>query len=76
MKTIKQEVSLAGRTETITAMDFRKHPGEVLASVVLGKAFVITKQGKPIAYLCQPPCDLSSEWFPKRRAALAEPPGC
>lgn len=40
---------LAGQTETITAMKFRKSPGEVLQQVALGKIYVITKYGKAIA---------------------------
>ena len=66
MKKIRDEVSLGGKLETITAMDWRRAPGEVLASVALGKRFIITKQGRPVAMLCQPPCDLSEDWFPKR----------
>jgi len=68
MKKIKQEVSLDGRIETITAMDFRRSPGEVFMGVMLGKRFIITKQGKPVAMICGVPCDLSEPWFPKRRA--------
>ena len=51
MKSIKDEISLVGRTETITMMDLRKKPGEVLSSVALGKTFIITRSGKPIAEL-------------------------
>jgi len=41
--------------EVITAMDFRKQPGEVLDSAALGKTFLITKSGRPIAVLSRPP---------------------
>lgn len=37
--------------ESITMMDLRKQPGEVLDSVELGKTFLITKAGRPIAVL-------------------------
>jgi antitoxin (DNA-binding transcriptional repressor) of toxin-antitoxin stability system len=55
MKNIKDEVSLSGRVETITMMDLRKKPGEVLSSVALGKTFIITRAGKPIAELKKMP---------------------
>ena len=41
--------------EVITAMDLRKQPGEVLDSVMLGKTFLITKAGRPVAVLSKPP---------------------
>jgi antitoxin (DNA-binding transcriptional repressor) of toxin-antitoxin stability system len=55
LKRIADEVSLDRKLETITAMDFRKSPGEVLASVALGKTYVITKAGKPVAVLSRLP---------------------
>ena len=55
MKKIKDEVSLASKFEVITAMELRQNPGEVLDSVALGKTFLITKQGKPVAVLSKPP---------------------
>lgn len=55
MKSIAQEVSLNGRFEMITIGDLRKNPGEVLASVDLGKTFLVTKSGRPIAVLSKPP---------------------
>jgi antitoxin (DNA-binding transcriptional repressor) of toxin-antitoxin stability system len=57
MKKINQEVSMAGKLETITVMDFRRTPGEVFGSVALGKTFVITKSGKAVAVLSKPPGD-------------------
>lgn len=44
-----------GQLETITAMDFRRQPGEILDSVALGKTFIVTKQGKPCALLTRLP---------------------
>ncbi len=55
MKTVKDEVSLSGKVEQITLMDLRKQPGEVFASVALGKTFVVTKMGKPIGIISKPP---------------------
>ncbi len=45
---------LVGEHETITAMDLRKGPGDILTQVAMGKVFTITKQGKPIAVLSRP----------------------
>ncbi|MEE8113139.1 MAG: hypothetical protein V3T23_02175 [Nitrososphaerales archaeon] len=42
---------LLGQHEVITAMDFRKSPGEVFDQVEIGKKFTITRAGKPIALL-------------------------
>lgn len=55
IKRISDEVSLSKKLETITAMDFRKNPGEVLASVTLGKTYIITRNAKPVAVLSKPP---------------------
>lgn len=45
---------LAGQLETITAMDLRRAPGDALTQVTLGKIFLITRNGKVVARLCQP----------------------
>ena len=45
---------LVGEHETITAMDLRKGPGDILTQVAMGKVFTITRQGKPIAVLSRP----------------------
>ena len=50
-KKLRELTPLRDKLETITAMDFRRQPGEILDSVALGKTFVITKQGKPCALL-------------------------
>lgn len=42
---------LVGQIEEITMMDFRKAPGDVIDEVVLGKTFIVTRQGKPMAVL-------------------------
>jgi len=59
MKRLKDHITLSGERETITIMDFRRSPGEVLTAVTLGKVFIVTKLGKPVAMICSPPCDLS-----------------
>jgi hypothetical protein len=57
MKKIADHVfqQMSQQFETITAMDLRKQPGEVLDSVALGKIFLITKSGRPVAILSKPP---------------------
>jgi antitoxin (DNA-binding transcriptional repressor) of toxin-antitoxin stability system len=50
---------MSGKIETITATDFRRSPGEVLDSVALGKTFIITKNGHPVARLSQHPKPLT-----------------
>lgn len=47
-------MSLAGQTETITAMDFRKAPGDVLLQAQMGKTFTITRNGVIVAVLSPP----------------------
>ena len=51
MKPMKEEVSLFGKAEKISMMDFRHHPGLVLDKVQLGMVIIVTKKGKDIAYL-------------------------
>jgi len=51
MKRVKDEVSLVGKVETISMMDLRKTPGEIIESVRLGKQFIITKGKKRVALL-------------------------
>lgn len=42
---------LTGQIEEITMTDFRASPGDVIDSVLMGKTFIITRQGKPLACL-------------------------
>jgi prevent-host-death family protein len=55
MKTIKEEVSLKGKFETISVSQLRQKPGEVLTLVDLGKTFLVTRNSKPIAVISSPP---------------------
>lgn len=55
MKTLSDEISLVGRLETVTLSELRKSPGEVFACVALGKTFLVTIRGKPIAVISKPP---------------------
>jgi len=50
---VMQEMSK--QFEYITMMDLRTQPGEVIDSVELGKIFVITKAGRPVAVLSKLP---------------------
>lgn len=68
MNRLNDEISLEGKLEYITMMDLRSNPGEILTSVSYGKAFVITRNGKPIAVLSRVPglnltidCDSNGE---------------
>ena len=54
MKKLADEKILKGKTETISAMDFRKSPGEVLLQVEMGKIYIITRNGKPVAEIRSP----------------------
>lgn len=51
MKRLKDCVSLYGKKEEITMMDLRKHPGEILTLVSLGKSYIITRSSSKIAFL-------------------------
>ena len=42
---------LQGQIEEITMMGFRAGPGDVIDSVLMGKTFIITRSGKPMAVL-------------------------
>jgi len=56
-KTLAKSAILTGQTETITAMDFRKTPGDVFMQAQMGKTFNITKHGVVIAVLSAPEPD-------------------
>ena len=51
MRELNNIIDLRGQFEEITIMDLRKHVGEILTQVSLGKTFLITKTSKPIAFL-------------------------
>lgn len=44
----------AGQQEAIAMMELRRHPGDVIAQVQMGKVFIITKSGKPVAVISKP----------------------
>ena len=65
----KRDTLLLGELEVMPLQSFRKAPGDVFAQVQMGKVFVLTKQGKPMAVLSQPPgatlamhIDKTGEW--------------
>lgn len=45
---------LKGEMETITVTEFRKHPGDCLTQVSLGKTFCLKRKGKIVAFLVSP----------------------
>lgn len=55
MKTLCDYVSLEGKIETISIVNFRRRPGDVLLQVELGKTFVLTRNGKIVSVLSKPP---------------------
>ena len=61
MKTLADQISLKRKLEEITLSEFRRQPGEVIAQVVLGKTFVITKTGKPVSVLSPLPGEQLSQ---------------
>ena len=71
MKKLRDMVPLDGTSETITVMDLRKSPGEVLEQAAMGKTYTVTKNGKPIVTIKRippPPVILGAE---VRRLGLA-----
>lgn len=46
---------LVGEFEKITMMDLRYHIGEIFLQVELGKVYLLTHAGKPVAVLSRPP---------------------
>ena len=70
-KLLARSVSLVGQTETITAMDFRKAPGDVLLQAQMGKTFTITKNGVVVATLSPPEPNALELGAAVRRKGLA-----
>lgn len=54
MKRLKDEISLKGKSESISISEFRAQPGSVLQQVELGKRFDVTRQGKIVATISPP----------------------
>jgi len=48
MKRLSELLDLTGQTETITAIELRRLPGEVMEQAAMGKTYIVTKNGKPI----------------------------
>ena len=70
-KRLEKSAILTGKTETITAMDFRRGPGDVLLQAQMGKTFNITKHGVVIAVLHAPEPDAFELGREIRRLKLA-----
>ena len=68
---LSKSMSLAGQTETITAMDFRKTPGDILLQAQMGKTFTITRQGVVVAVLSPPEMNALELGAEIRRLKLA-----
>lgn len=63
--------SLAGEVETITAMDLRRSPGDILLQVQMGKVFNITRNGVIVAVLSAPEPDALELGREVRRLGIA-----
>ncbi len=72
-KRLEKSAILTGQTETITAMDFRRGPGDVLLQAQMGKIFNITKHDVIIAVLHAPEPDALELGAAVRRLGLAKP---
>lgn len=70
-KLLTKSISLVGQKETITAMDFRKTPGDVLLQAQMGKVFDITKNGVVVATLSPPESNALELGAEIRRLRLA-----
>lgn len=70
-KRLEKSAILTGQIETITCMDFRKGPGDVLLQAQMGKTFNITKNGVVIAVLHAPEPDALELGREIRRLKLA-----
>lgn len=46
---------LVGEFEKITMMELRRHIGKIFLQVGLGKVYLLTHAGKPVAVLSKPP---------------------
>jgi antitoxin (DNA-binding transcriptional repressor) of toxin-antitoxin stability system len=53
-KPLRKSMSLEGQTETITSMELRHSPGDVLLQAQMGKVFNITRQGVIVAVISPP----------------------
>lgn len=53
-KTIEDKALLKGQTERITMVQLREGPGDVITQIQMGKRFVLTRAGKPVAVMHKP----------------------
>lgn len=56
-KRLHESEPLRGQIDHLTLMDFRTAPGDAIAQVQMGKVYVLTKAGKPVAVLSKLPGD-------------------
>lgn len=70
-KPLAKTAILTGQSETITAMDFRRGPGDVLLQAQMGKMFNITRNGVVVAVLSPPEPDALELGAEIRRLKLA-----
>lgn len=70
-KLLAKSMDLTGQTETITAMELRAAPGDVLLQAQMGKVFNITKNGVIVAVLSPPEMNALELGAEIRRLKLA-----
>ena len=51
MKKLTEQINLQSFVETISMMDLRMQPGEVLDKVMYGQTIIIERNGRPLAML-------------------------
>lgn len=54
MKSLKEQLSLKGEMETITATELRARIGECLTQVSLGKSYCVRRKGEVVAFIVSP----------------------
>jgi len=54
MEKLVNMVTLDDKFEQITATELRTSSGEILTQISMGKTFIITKRGSPIAVITKP----------------------
>lgn len=60
MKKLADSKALRGQLETISMMDLRSGPGDVIKQIQMGKTYILTHAGKAVAVMQPLPGDTLS----------------